>query len=58
MRRSSRPTPHRGKPNEPAYVAETARVLGDLKGLSAEDIASRTTANALRLFAKMPGLPA
>lgn len=52
------PTPYRGKPNQPAYVAETAKVLGETKGLSAEEIASRTTANALRLFDKMPGLSA
>ncbi|MBX9759297.1 MAG: TatD family hydrolase, partial [Beijerinckiaceae bacterium] len=52
------PTPFRGKPNQPAYVAETAKVLADLKGVSAEEIASKTTDNALRLFSKMPGMPA
>ncbi|MDB5569355.1 MAG: yabD [Hyphomicrobiales bacterium] len=48
------PTPHRGKPNQPAYVAETARVLADTKGVSFDQMASATTANALRLFDKLP----
>ena len=52
------PTPHRGKANQPAYVAETAKALGDLKGLNAEEIASTTTRNALRLFDKLPDMPA
>ncbi len=50
------PTPHRGKRNEPAFVAETAAVLARLKGLSDADFAAATTANALRLFSKMPPL--
>ncbi|HEY8071404.1 MAG TPA: TatD family hydrolase [Methylocystis sp.] len=50
------PTPHRGKRNEPAFVAETAAVLARLKGLSDADFAAGTTANALRLFTKMPPL--
>jgi TatD DNase family protein len=48
------PVPHRGKRNEPAFVAETARVLADVKGVDIETIASTTRANTLRLFAKMP----
>jgi TatD DNase family protein len=50
------PTPHRGKRNEPAFVAETARVVAQLKGMSEGDFAAATTANALRLFSKMPPL--
>jgi TatD DNase family protein len=45
------PAPNRGKRNEPAWVTETARTLGGLLGLPAEEIASATTKNFLRLFA-------
>ncbi len=48
------PVPHRGKRNEPAYVADTARVLAETIGVSAEEIAAITTENVFRLFRKMP----
>lgn len=44
------PIPHRGKRNEPAYVAVTAAVLADLLDTSPEHIAQVTTANAQSLF--------
>jgi TatD DNase family protein len=47
------PTPFRGKPNQPAYVAETAKVLASAKGLTDKEAADATTRNALRLFDKM-----
>jgi TatD DNase family protein len=47
------PMPHRGKRNEPAYVAHTAAVLAKLHGVSADEMAAITTANALRCFSKM-----
>ncbi|WP_034994897.1 TatD family hydrolase [Beijerinckia mobilis] len=50
------PVPYRGKRNEPAYVAETAKVLAEVKSVSVEELGSVTTANALRLFDKMPPL--
>lgn len=50
------PLPHRGKPNEPAYVAFTARVIGETLGLSFEDICTLTTANFYRLFTKAAGI--
>lgn len=47
------PVPHRGKTNEPAYVVHTARVLGEVIGVTeAEEIARITTANFYRLFTK------
>ncbi len=52
------PTPYRGKTNEPAYVAETAKLLAGVKGTEVEALAEATTANALRLFDKMPLLAA
>ncbi len=44
------PAPHRGKRNEPAYISATAAKIAELKGLSAEEVAEKTFANALRIF--------
>ena len=46
------PEPHRGRTNEPAYTADTARSLAGTLGLEAEAFARLTTANFHRLFAK------
>ena len=46
------PIPHRGKRNEPAFVAETAAVVAGLHGLSAEALAELTTDNFFRLFTR------
>ena len=47
------PAPWRGKRNEPAYVVQTARVIAETKGLPLEALAEATSANTLRVFAKM-----
>ena len=44
------PMPHRGKRNEPAYVVETARLLGELRGLSVEEMGQQTAHNFYRFF--------
>jgi TatD DNase family protein len=46
------PVPHRGRPCEPAYVADTARFLSALRGEPLEALAAATSANFRRLFAK------
>ena len=46
------PVPLRGKRNEPAYVAHTARVLAQVRGMTPEALADLTTANFRRLFRK------
>jgi TatD DNase family protein len=51
------PGRYRGKRNEPAYVVETAAVLADVRGASAQEMARQTTENFFRLFAKVPRGP-
>ena len=46
------PPPHRGKRNEPAYTAHTARVGAEVFDMTEADFAARTTANFDRLFWK------
>lgn len=46
------PVPYRGKRNEPAWTAHTARALAEVRGLSPDALASVTTANFRRLFRK------
>ncbi|MFC7537654.1 TatD family hydrolase [Sphingomonas sp. GCM10030256] len=46
------PVPNRGKTCEPAFVADTARFVAELRGEDPEDLADQTTANFFRLFSK------
>jgi TatD DNase family protein len=46
------PVPHRGRPNEPAYVRAVAEFIAKLLGKDFEDIARQTTDNFYRLFPK------
>lgn len=48
------PVPHRGKRNEPAFVAHTAKVLAETIGVTGDEIATLTTDNFFRLFKKVP----
>jgi TatD DNase family protein len=44
------PLPYRGKRNEPAYVKETARKLGELRGQSMEELGELTSLNFYNFF--------
>lgn len=44
------PVPHRGKTNNPSYVPHVAQQIGKLRGMSADDVGQRTSANFSRLF--------
>jgi len=44
------PVPHRGKRNEPAFVKEVARQLGELRGISTEEVGCVTASNFYNFF--------
>jgi TatD DNase family protein len=44
------PVPYRGKRNEPAFVKEVARQLGELRGLSTEEVGRKTSRNFYSFF--------
>jgi TatD DNase family protein len=44
------PVPHRGKRNEPAFVAQVAARIAELRDMSEADVARRTTENAVSCF--------
>jgi TatD DNase family protein len=45
------PAPHRGKRNEPGFVADTARFVAALRGITPDELAAQTSSNFHRLFA-------
>jgi TatD DNase family protein len=44
------PVPHRGRPNEPAYLPAVGAALAEARGNSVEEVAATTRANALTVF--------
>jgi len=46
------PVPHRGRPCEPAFVADTARFVAALRGVPAEELMASTSRNFFDLFRK------
>ncbi len=44
------PVPHRGKPNQPAFVRHVAEEIAALRGIAFEDVARATTDNFFGLF--------
>lgn len=48
------PVPFRGKRNESSYLLYVAQKLAEVKGISVDEVAEKTTENALRLFAQAP----
>lgn len=48
------PVPHRGKSNEPAFVAQTLETLAEVKGVTRDAMARATSDNFFRLFSKVP----
>ena len=48
------PVPHRGRTNEPAFVAHTAATIAEARGMPSADFAELSRENTLRLFGKLP----
>jgi TatD DNase family protein len=46
------PVPHRGKQNQPAFVADVARFMAELRGVEYEHLVAATTENFFRLFSR------
>jgi len=46
------PIPHRGKSNQPAFTRHVVEFIAQLKGLSSEEVAQKTTENFFRIFKK------
>ena len=48
------PVPFRGRRNEPVYVIEVARAIGELRGLPADEVGRITSENFKRIFLRRP----
>jgi len=48
------PIPHRGKPNEPGFVADVGRAVAEARDQDEAEVALATTANARRIFGLTP----
>lgn len=46
------PTPFRGKTNQPAFTKHVVEFIAELKGISTEEVAQKTTENFFRIFKK------
>lgn len=44
------PVPHRGKPNESAYLIHIAQKIADIKNITLEEVAEITTTNSIKVF--------
>lgn len=51
------PVPHRGRTNEPSYVADTAASLAETLNLDVSELIEQTGTNAFQLFKKLPKVP-
>jgi TatD DNase family protein len=51
------PIPHRGQRNEPAFVKDVARQIGELRNLPAEEVGRQTTQNFFKFFGIAPSNP-
>ena len=49
------PVPHRGQPNQPAWVVDVARALAEVKGVALEDVAAATWDTAKATYRLPPG---
>jgi TatD DNase family protein len=48
------PVPHRGKSNQPAWVAHVGALMAEIKGVALEEVARVTSANFETLFGIPP----
>ncbi len=50
------PMPHRGKTNQPAFTSHVVEFVAQLKNVTKEEVAQKTTENFLRIFKRVPGI--